>query len=233
MFDALGILRPWTRGLVFTKIGRNYAAEVSAIRLLRAQTTIPVPRVLFILPWGEWRYVVMIKVPGADLEKIWFDATDAEKSHYAQQLAGFVRQLRRLRAPFGSAVCSADGRKLWDPRIELYWAVGPFENENNFNQATILLLPRPHPPPHYLGHNIPHRVSFSHGDFAPRNIMVESGRVTAVIDWETAGWYPAHWEYVKSHLAEEREPWTRHIPEMIPSFEIEWEMEGSKVGICA
>ncbi len=41
------------------------------------------------------------------------------------------------------------------------------------------------------------KVSVStHGDIAPRNILVdESGRITGIIDWELAGWYPEYWEY--------------------------------------
>lgn len=29
------------------------------------------------------------------------------------------------------------------------------------------------------------------------NILVEGGRITGIIDWEYAGWYPEYWEYVK------------------------------------
>jgi hypothetical protein len=28
--------------------------------------------------------------------------------------------------------------------------------------------------------------------------MVKNGRVTGIIDWETAGWYSEHWEFVKA-----------------------------------
>jgi len=39
------------------------------------------------------------------------------------------------------------------------------------------------------------RSFFTHGDVAPRNIMVgEAGNVTGTINWETAGWYPDYWE---------------------------------------
>lgn len=37
---------------------------------------------------------------------------------------------------------------------------------------------------------------FTHADIAPRNIMVdEHYRISGIIDWETAGWYPDYWEY--------------------------------------
>lgn len=54
-----------------------------------------------------------------------------------------------------------------------------------------------------------HRVVFTHGFLHPRNIMVEVCEkdgafddqeilVTALINWDLAGWYPEHWEYVQA-----------------------------------
>ncbi len=38
---------------------------------------------------------------------------------------------------------------------------------------------------------------FSHGDFVPENILIHEGRVSGIIDWEHAGWYPYFWnDYV-------------------------------------
>jgi hypothetical protein len=28
-------------------------------------------------------------------------------------------------------------------------------------------------------------------------MIVENGRITALLDWEFAGWFPEHWEFVK------------------------------------
>ena len=36
---------------------------------------------------------------------------------------------------------------------------------------------------------------FTHGDLTPRNIMVDQGYITGVIDWEYSGWFPDYWEY--------------------------------------
>ncbi|KAI9061626.1 kinase-like protein [Trametes sanguinea] len=42
----------------------------------------------------------------------------------------------------------------------------------------------------------------SHGDLAPRNILVQGDRIVAIVDWETFAWYPAFWEVmgVKNEL---------------------------------
>ena len=41
------------------------------------------------------------------------------------------------------------------------------------------------------------RVSvFAHGDHCPWNvIMDEQYQITAVLDWESSGWFPDWWEY--------------------------------------
>jgi aminoglycoside phosphotransferase (APT) family kinase protein len=48
------------------------------------------------------------------------------------------------------------------------------------------------------------KVYFTHGDLTLRNIMVSGPpglcRVTAIIDWEQAGWYPEYWEFCKMHF---------------------------------
>ncbi len=31
--------------------------------------------------------------------------------------------------------------------------------------------------------------------------MDQCGRVTGIVDWECAGWYPEYWEYTKAHFA--------------------------------
>ncbi|KAF9234106.1 hypothetical protein BU15DRAFT_53040 [Melanogaster broomeanus] len=42
-------------------------------------------------------------------------------------------------------------------------------------------------------------VYLTHGDLLPRNILVDGSRITAIIDWETAGFYPEFWEYCRMH----------------------------------
>jgi hypothetical protein len=41
-------------------------------------------------------------------------------------------------------------------------------------------------------------IVFTNGDLDPRNILVQGGRVSGIVDWEQAGWYPEYWEYVKA-----------------------------------
>lgn len=40
-------------------------------------------------------------------------------------------------------------------------------------------------------------VRFTHGDFGLRHVFYDtkSKKVTGIIDWEFAGWFPDYWEY--------------------------------------
>ena len=48
------------------------------------------------------------------------------------------------------------------------------------------------------------RVFFSHADLTPTNIILAGlpgeRRISSVIDWEQAGWYPEYWEYCKLNI---------------------------------
>jgi aminoglycoside phosphotransferase (APT) family kinase protein len=41
--------------------------------------------------------------------------------------------------------------------------------------------------------DIPHRITFTHGDFKTHNILVdEYGHLSGFLDWESAGWCPEY-----------------------------------------
>lgn len=42
-------------------------------------------------------------------------------------------------------------------------------------------------------------TKYTHGDLCPNNILISNGKITAIINWEFAGWFPEYWEYTKMH----------------------------------
>ncbi|THW69759.1 hypothetical protein D6D18_10537 [Aureobasidium pullulans] len=65
---------------------------------------------------------------------------------------------------------------------------------------------------------------FMHGDLTPTNIIIQDGKVTALIDWKLVGYYPAFWVRFKAYthgmmLSTDKETqeetdkweWTRHL----------------------
>jgi hypothetical protein len=92
-------------------------------------------------------------------------------------------------------------------------ATGPFDSIKSFNDS-VQFLSVAHVP--LEGRWDPYRhlirdvgkVCYTHGDLNTENIMVHgppgSLKVSAIIDWEMAGWYPEYWEYCKIHLTDPR-----------------------------
>ncbi|ODM14893.1 hypothetical protein SI65_09645 [Aspergillus cristatus] len=71
---------------------------------------------------------------------------------------------------------------------------GPYQGHNaiaQFQETCGLWITNDNPTP----------IVFTHNDILPPNILISNGpnpKVTAIIDWAQAGWYPAYWEYCKA-----------------------------------
>lgn len=50
------------------------------------------------------------------------------------------------------------------------------------------------------------KLVFTHGDLAPRNILIKRGQVVGLVDWELSGWYPEYFERTRCELEVERGP---------------------------
>lgn len=166
----------------------------------------------------------MQRVRGACLSDIWGRLSEHEQTGYLMQLAEMVQELRAIpREPsFGDRICSTVGGSFVDFRIGGGSPCGPFENEAIFNQA--LCLGSDTPPTVKVAHSIVHDLVFTHGDLAFRNVIVDNGRIAAIVDWEGAGWFPAHWEYVKAFyaVAVRSSEWATIVPRFVPEYRTEY-----------
>lgn len=192
--------------------------EAKAIAFIRENCPrIPVPEVS-----GWWKgekdieHLAMSKMPGTMLSKTWDTMDSQQKENVLKDLGEILNDLRKLRAPPGALIGPLDGGPAGDARA---WGMeydGPFKTESEFNDWLISLI---HPESmkfhstfyyetirNCLKSN--HQLRFSHGDLGFHNILVQDGRITGVIDWEFAGWYPEYWEYVKM-IQFERDPLIR------------------------
>jgi aminoglycoside phosphotransferase (APT) family kinase protein len=194
------------------------------MRFIATHTSIPVPRVLLHFQWGITGFIVMNRVRGIVLQDVWESYSMETKKAIIEQLAGFVAQLRSLRSPFGMAVCSVLGGCVGDYRLN-YEPSGPFRDEAHMNlQLRYLAALEDCAEDVKSAHSRSHPIVFTHGDLAPRNIMVERGTITGILDWESAGWFPAHWEYCKARFASFgplEHSWDPWITKCIPPFETE------------
>lgn len=193
--------------------------EARNLQFIAENTTIPVPRVHDIhCQDGTVRSIVMNYMPGKPLDKVWPHMTHDEKDSVAQELRSYITQLRRLK---GDYIGAADRGKVVIGEYSPHEG-GPFDSEQLFNEFLFShIIPSVPEPLRYYGtctfeHN--HEIVFTHGDLAPRNILVdEQYHVTAILDWENAGWYPEYWEHVRAYRDFNATPdWSAYLSIILP-----------------
>ena len=97
---------------------------------------------------------------------------------------------------------SVTGGPVVDQRVMGAVKGGPFASEADFNTWQLEQLHSDIDPfnrdIYTAMHKTDHRIVFSHGDYGFHNVLVCDGHVAAVIDWESSGWFPEHWDYCKA-----------------------------------
>ncbi|CAI6342013.1 unnamed protein product [Periconia digitata] len=184
------------------KKGRRVTPHERPALELAAQLNLPVPRVhetqVEASP-GE-HLIRMDFIPGSPLDEIWPTVTTEEKDSICVQLRNMLTAMRA--APWETGVIgSCSGGAARDLRTYTDYTDGPYNDEAAFNESFYLDLlkgtPRLVRSALLQQLRDDHRIVFSHGDIVQHNILVENGKVTGLIDWEYAGWYPEHWDYIK------------------------------------
>lgn len=198
--------------------------EHNAIQCIQRYTSIPVPKPLdFVTMSGKGEdagegYLLMSCIPGWPLYTCYEIMSDDDVAQIKAQIQDYVAQMRAIPNSTNTdkPICNTLGEPLRDHHIGAAGAdrpVGPFVDEAAFNQ--VLRFPDD---PGRKGHSI----FFTHADLNPRNIIVQQEvqqngkygwRVSGIVDWETAGYYPEYWEYTKALYEEFR--WPRRYAKMV------------------
>ncbi|PFH46364.1 hypothetical protein AMATHDRAFT_155306 [Amanita thiersii Skay4041] len=72
----------------------------------------------------------------------------------------------------------------------------------------------------------PYRVVFTHADLNLRNILVKNGKISGIVDWTCAGWFPEYWELTKAiHVHPRLKKWAKFWMGVLPGYEEELEVE--------
>jgi Phosphotransferase enzyme family len=162
-------------------------------------------------------YIFMEFIKGRTLDEAW-GLDDPNKESIMRELQGYLTQLRTI--PSHGYIGSLENGPTLDHILQYHrekgmkiathflfeWLtviVGPFDSELDFNNALIDAYcksfkgeVRPFMTGTLNAHK--HCIKFTHADFRPANIIVRNGKVAGIMDWEMAGWYPEHWEFVKA-----------------------------------
>ncbi|MCJ1467406.1 hypothetical protein MMC07_006030 [Pseudocyphellaria aurata] len=192
-----------------TKRGRWVRpSEETAMRLVAEHTKVPVPEIFGSSYGPGGGSISMSRVPGVPLDSMWDRLDEGGKERLCREIWWMIAMWRQIARPPDLAhvyQCLADGsaattdpllQDVRDPPRPLFtddevrrriydrcWYHG-LEDESTLN-TLFATLPRSD------------ASVFTHGEMAPRNILVDriTSRVSGVVDWELAGWYPDYWEY--------------------------------------
>jgi aminoglycoside phosphotransferase (APT) family kinase protein len=194
---------------VCVKFG-NVPHEAETMKFIADNTSIPVPRVICSFKRGTKYVTVMERVQGTYLGWALYGegCTEERREKLLKQLKIMFDEMRALPPP-GPGVSSATGGPIYNWHLDYRNPIGPFENVAAFHKWLRLndtTLPRPE---HVELVEDAQKVAewhktvddaqpvFSHGDLHQGNILVDGDKITAIIDWETAGWLPPYWDYAQ------------------------------------
>ncbi|PKS08733.1 hypothetical protein jhhlp_004786 [Lomentospora prolificans] len=183
-------------------------AEAHAMQFVAEHTSIPVPKVYSAFTHSGTTYILMERIDGEPLTTAWVQRLPESKARILAQLKSFVNELREIPPPDSNGVSNIIGGPVFDERLpdKPFW--GPFASVADFhrelrNQVELKHLEGPNKAkfPEDMAdlirfhHETPDKPVFTHGDLSSFNILVRGDKVVGIVDWETAGWMPAYWEY--------------------------------------
>ncbi|OSX58262.1 hypothetical protein POSPLADRAFT_1154243 [Postia placenta MAD-698-R-SB12] len=179
--------------------------EPRAMEIVRAQTSIPVPRPLRIFKRGNTFLLAMEYIKGRSLDWCWDDLSLWRKFVIAWMLRGYIRQLRRVRTeqierqiPGPLTDDLSKPLKCYGPAMGADYHCGPFSSAtalfewlNGRLRVTQYIrewgfdiLPFVQREPLVL----------VHGDLTPRNVVLGHDGKLWLIDWGSSGVYPPWFE---------------------------------------
>ncbi|KAI0777398.1 kinase-like domain-containing protein [Trametes elegans] len=201
------------------KTGRGVSAdEAKAMIFVRTQTNIPVPEVHMVFEHNGETHIVMELVDGIALQETQSRGADGERSSdgnivspeglrsIMRQLKQIIEELRELGRRFPP---TGPRYGSWPEGPFRYCYFGddppdtPFSSDAEFHEYFLKRLAAAKAKDlstytdlerlfqECAGPAVP---VLTHGDLAPRNIIVKDNRIAAVVDWESFGWYPDFWE---------------------------------------
>ncbi len=146
---------------------------------------------------------------GRTLKSVWAELDEGTKDRVCQDIWDLVASIRAsIPRPVDLApgrYRTVDGSPSRDPLLGDNTDVAPSEFDDDMLRDRIYAR--------YVAHNglsykdgkdvlglLPRSNTsvFTHGDLGARNLIVdENCHITAVLDWESSGWFPDHWEYAQ------------------------------------
>lgn len=254
IYSRAGSAVPISRHLIVKLGPLVHLTEAATMRFVTKNTALPVPKVYCAFVRKSRAYVVMERIQGESLSRVWGSLSKESRHRITSQLQRMFDELRRLQPPKRSGVESCIGGSLHDSRIthslprithSLSHKVPPVPRFGPFNsiQKFHLWLREGLNPSEHPEREVDHdwidikdmvekqdgpwpATVFTHGDLNPSNIIVRGDEVVGIIDWEFAGWYPPYWDYTSAWCgAVTHTAWREGIDEFLERYPKQLRME--------
>ncbi|KAE9400988.1 kinase-like protein [Gymnopus androsaceus JB14] len=234
------VYRLTARTVVKVGVFEDLACEAEATQYISERTNLPIPRVydLFTRREGkqETSYLIMSYMPGIMLQRHWRQLTFAQHESVMRQVKDMISVLRSLPQPEpGKWIGTVSRGPFNDRLVGRNYLYGPFQTEEQFNdfrmeyfnQTPWSDIPEVVAQVADIRRRMPvdSNIVFTHGDINQRNLLIdvkgdrpEDVQITALIDWEQAGWRPAYWEKLKIRYQSGVGPQWKRWREMIEAY---------------
>ncbi|KAI1328416.1 kinase-like protein [Xylariaceae sp. FL0255] len=217
-------------------------AEAEAMDFVARNTDIKVPKVIGAYELNGTAYIIMSFEEGRPLWDFWKDASLEEKETVIGHLQKCLTQMRSLKGDyvggFNRSPCTSDEFQ-WDMDTSGSYKYGPYADEHAFNEGLLEAYARAHPgqlstdlesseynrmyATRQLVHSLrDHEIVFTHGDLNASNILVQHDLTVVILDWNSAGYFPAYWEWYKATWHGVFKPsFIRQVERYIPPYWME------------
>lgn len=160
--------------------------------------------------------MVSDRVSGASLDTVWHEMNETQHESIKVQLKHQLSLYRSCTQPYIGRLNRKPARNVYEKMHFRF--MGPFESEEEFDDWCLshlkssiskakgsFLLPR-------MRGTDSKAFVLTHGDLAARNIMVEDGVITGIVDWENSGFLPEYMEYVLAmQICSYHEEWRKPV----------------------
>lgn len=153
-----------------------------------------------------------------------------EVAHFEDTLRDWFSQLRALPPPNPRGVCGFGGGPCKSDRVHHDRMFGPFPSVSELHDYLFTTVLLEHQDRLHTfaqkSHSKAHRICFTHGDIHPNNLLVSGNRLTGLVDWECAGWYPEYWDFTKAVYRRQRfVEWLESFQRVFPQYHDELDVE--------
>ncbi|EAS30355.3 uncharacterized protein CIMG_05834 [Coccidioides immitis RS] len=187
------------------KVSRQYTEnEANALLLVEKYTTINAPKLIdSVVIDDKSGFILMTRIFGHPLNGVHYRTTFEEREQIGKDLAGWIEQLRRIPNNTNHLIANTLGGPICDHRHgqdDNSW--GPYNSVADFTDRLVRdvvdIDKRKHERPISLLYEKKHEVVFTHSDLHMSNIIIRSGRLHGLIDFENAGFKPEYWEFTRA-----------------------------------